>query len=107
MNLSYRRAATRRSLVALATAGLAAASLAACGGGSNSTAKSGGSANGGGSATSGTVNWWGWTPTDVATAKSYVAEFNKKYPDIKVNYKLVSIPDWQAALRPALASNSG
>jgi raffinose/stachyose/melibiose transport system substrate-binding protein len=110
MNLFHSRAATRRSLVTLATAAVAAASLAACGGGSggsSSTAKSGGSGNSGGSATSGTVNWWGWTPTDTATAKSYVAEFNKKYPDIKVNYKLVSISDWQAALRPALASNSG
>ena len=61
----------------------------------------------GGSATSGTVNWWGWTPTDTATANGYIAAFNKEYPDIKVNYKLVSIPDWQAALTPALRSDSG
>jgi raffinose/stachyose/melibiose transport system substrate-binding protein len=60
-----------------------------------------------GSATSGSVNWWGWTPTDTATANSYIAEFHKKYPNIKVNFKLVSIPDWQAALTPALRSESG
>ncbi|MGI8456789.1 MAG: ABC transporter substrate-binding protein [Propionibacteriaceae bacterium] len=60
-----------------------------------------------GSGTSGTVNWWGWTPTDVATADSYVAAFNKEFPDIKVNFKLVSIPDWQAALTPALRSDAG
>jgi ABC-type glycerol-3-phosphate transport system substrate-binding protein len=60
-----------------------------------------------GSATSGTVNWWGWTPTDTATANGYIAEFNKQYPNIKVNFKLVSIPDWQAALTPALRSDSG
>ena len=61
----------------------------------------------GGSATSGTVNWWGWTPTDTATANGYIAAFNKEFPDIKVNFKLVSIPDWQAALTPALRSESG
>ena len=60
-----------------------------------------------GSATSGTVNWWGWTPTDTATAKGYIAAFNKEYPDIKVNYKLVAISDWQAALPPALRSDGG
>jgi raffinose/stachyose/melibiose transport system substrate-binding protein len=57
--------------------------------------------------TSGTVNWWGWTPTDTATANGYIAAFNKEFPNIKVNYKLVSIPDWQAALTPALRSESG
>jgi raffinose/stachyose/melibiose transport system substrate-binding protein len=60
-----------------------------------------------GPTTSGTVNWWGWTPTDTATAKGYIAAFNKEYPNIKVNFKLVSIPDWQAALTPALRSDSG
>ena len=57
--------------------------------------------------TSGTVNWWGWTPTDTATANGYIAAFNKEYPNIKVNFKLVSIPDWQAAMTPALRSDSG
>ena len=61
----------------------------------------------GGSATSGTVNWWGWTPTDTATANGYISAFNQEFPDIKVNFKLVSIPDWQAALTPALRSDSG
>jgi raffinose/stachyose/melibiose transport system substrate-binding protein len=42
-----------------------------------------------------------------ATANGYIAAFNKEYPDIKVNFKLVSIPDWQAALAPALRSESG
>ena len=60
-----------------------------------------------GPTTSGTVNWWGWTPTDTATANGYIAAFNKEYPNIKVNFKLVSIPDWQAALTPALRSESG
>jgi ABC-type glycerol-3-phosphate transport system substrate-binding protein len=77
---------------------LAASGLAACGSGGSSS---------GGSATSGTVNWWGWTPTDTATANNYIAAFNKQYPNIKVNYKLVNISDWVAALRPALASGQG
>ena len=60
-----------------------------------------------GSATSGTVNWWGWTPTDVATAQGYISAFNAEFPDIKVNFKLVAIADWQAALPPALRSDAG
>ena len=100
-----------RSLTALTLASLAL-SLGACapvGGGGQ---ESGGEATegqdqGAGPATSGTVNWWGWTPTDTATANGYIAAFNKEYPDIKVNFKLVSIPDWQAALTPALRSDSG
>jgi raffinose/stachyose/melibiose transport system substrate-binding protein len=88
-----------RPLSALAAAALAVTTLAACGdsGDDQST----------GSATAGTVNWWGWTPTDTATAQTYISAFNKQYPDIKVNYKLVNISDWVAALRPALASGKG
>jgi raffinose/stachyose/melibiose transport system substrate-binding protein len=89
-----------RPLSALAAAVLAVASLAACGGSSSDTAAAG-------SATSGTINWWGWTPTDTATAETYISEFNKQYPNIKVNYKLVNISDWVAALRPALLSGKG
>jgi raffinose/stachyose/melibiose transport system substrate-binding protein len=87
-----------RSLCVLITATVAASGLVACGSGSSPDA---------GSATSGTINWWGWSPTDTATANSYIAAFNKEYPDIKVNYKLVNISDWVAALRPALASGQG
>ena len=94
----------RRPLALIASAVLAAATLVGCGGSGGGGGQDGGDA---GSATSGTVNWWGWTPTDTATAKGYIDAFNKEYPDIKVNYKLVSIPDWQAALPPALRSDSG
>jgi ABC-type glycerol-3-phosphate transport system substrate-binding protein len=58
-------------------------------------------------ATSGTVNWWGWTPTDETIANSYISAFNKVYPNIKVNYKLVSITNWPSVLRPALVSGTG
>jgi raffinose/stachyose/melibiose transport system substrate-binding protein len=84
---------------------VAALGLAACSSGSSSGGSD--SATSGGSATSGTVNWWGWTPTDTATANNYISAFNKQYPNIKVNYKLVNISDWVAALRPALASGQG
>jgi raffinose/stachyose/melibiose transport system substrate-binding protein len=87
-----------RSLAALAAVTMAV-SLAACGGSDKPKDSS--------SATSGTINWWGWTPTDTATANNYIAAFNKQYPNIKVNYKLVNISDWVAALRPALASGKG
>ena len=56
---------------------------------------------------SGNVNWWGWTPTDTATANDYIAAFNKSYPNVKVTFKLVNISDWVAALRPALVSGQG
>jgi ABC-type glycerol-3-phosphate transport system substrate-binding protein len=59
-----------------------------------------------GSATSGSVNWWGWTP-DAGPAKQYIEIFNKEFPDIEVTYKQLSIADYDAALRPALASSAG
>ena len=103
------------SLRLLAAVGLASLALTfgACGGpvgGGGQGGQQSQSQNqdqGAGPATSGTVNWWGWTPTDTATANGYIAAFNKEYPDIKVKFKPVSIPDWQAALTPALRSESG
>ncbi|XVV14922.1 extracellular solute-binding protein [Actinoplanes sp. CA-131856] len=88
-----------RPLSALAVAALAVSALVACGDSGDETSSA--------SATSGTVDWWGWTPTDNATAETYISAFNKQFPDIKVNYKLVNISDWVAALRPALASGKG
>lgn len=98
MRLLPRPTTRSRTLAALAAATLAV-SLAACGGSDHAKDVS--------SATSGTVNWWGWTPTDSVTANNYIAAFNKQYPKIKVTYKLVNISDWVAALRPALASGKG
>jgi ABC-type glycerol-3-phosphate transport system substrate-binding protein len=110
MNFAFRPKLSLRSLALVGLASLTL-SLGACGGpvgaGGQGGQQSQSQDQGGGAATSGTVNWWGWTPTDTATANGYIAAFNKEYPDIKVNYKLVSIPDWQAALTPALRSDSG
>ncbi len=104
MRIRTRPKAALRSLTVLTAAGLAALSLAACSPGGGGGASSGGSAN---AKTEGTVNWWGWTPVATETTKAYIAAFNEKYPKIKVNFKLVAIPDWQAAITPALRSNSG
>ena len=56
---------------------------------------------------SGTINWWGWTPTDSAEATSEIAAFNKVYPNIKVNFKLITIANYVTAMRPALVSGQG
>ncbi|GAB3924032.1 hypothetical protein GCM10011575_02580 [Microlunatus endophyticus] len=60
----------------------------------------------GGSATSGTLNWWSWTP-DNDLAEREIAAFNKVYPNIKVTYKKINSDQLAAVLRPALASNDG
>ena len=72
------------SRIARAVVALGAASvltLAGCAGGDSGS----GSADGG-SATSGTIQWWSWTP-DNDLAEREIAAFNKQYPDIKVTYK--------------------
>ncbi len=85
-----------RLVAALATVGLATVGLVGCS--SSSTPAS--------SATSGTINWWGWTP-ELAIANAYIKSFNKVYPNIKVNFKQLTINNYVAAMRPALASSSG
>jgi raffinose/stachyose/melibiose transport system substrate-binding protein len=97
----FRFARTRRSFrtaAATAITGIAAIGLAAC-------ASGGASSSDGGSATSGTVNWWGWSPSAQA-AKADIAAFNKVYPHITVNYKLLPVVGVAAAMRPALASGA-
>jgi len=98
MHLPFRSKKALRSLATVAVVGMAALGLAACSSGNETKA---------GSATSGTINWWGWTPTNSDEAKEFIAAFNKKYPDITVKFKLIGISDYQATMRPALASNGG
>jgi ABC-type glycerol-3-phosphate transport system substrate-binding protein len=88
-----------QSLVVAAAAVMA---MTACGGGGPGKAAAGD----GGSATSGTINWWSWTP-DNNVADREIAAFNKQYPDIKVIYKKVPSDNYAAVLKPALASNDG
>ncbi|WP_022901028.1 ABC transporter substrate-binding protein [Humibacter albus] len=99
MHLPFRSKKTLRTLAVAAMVGMTAVGLAACSSNDNQGSS--------GSATKGTVNWWGWTPTNTDEAKDFIAQFNKKYPDIKVNFKLIGISDYQATMRPALASNGG
>lgn len=99
MHIATRSRKVLRSLAGVTAAALAAVGLMACSSSSNQ-----GSA---GSATKGTINWWGWTPTNADEAKQFISAFNKVYPNITVNFKLIGISDYQAAMRPALASNSG
>jgi len=53
-----------------------------------------------------TLNWWGFTPQPIA-AQQYIQAFNKEHPDIKVVFKQIAIDQYDAALRPALASSVG
>ena len=46
--------------------------------------------------------WWGWTPGSPVN-ESFIEAFNKTYPDIKVTWKQVSIDDYDATIKPALA----
>jgi ABC-type glycerol-3-phosphate transport system substrate-binding protein len=89
----------RRRLLPVAVATLAAAAaLTACGTSSSSA--------GAGSATSGSITWWGWTPTNEG-AETYIKAFNKAYPHIHVTFKALTIAGYDAAMRPALASSVG
>src|SRR6266700_4154233 len=89
----------RRVIPAISVLGFLVLLLTACAGGSSP----GGSK---GSATSANLTWWGWTPS-VQVAQQYIKAFNKKYPDIHITYKMLTIAGYNAALRPALASSVG
>lgn len=102
MFTSIRRKSKLRAIAAVAAAGLTALSLAAC----SSAAPKPAATAGVTAATKADLTWWGWTPQPTA-AEQYIGEFNKKYPNIKITYKQVTIDGWNAALRPALASSSG
>jgi ABC-type glycerol-3-phosphate transport system substrate-binding protein len=92
----------KRTIVAALLTGVVAISTAACGGSSGSASATAAAT----AATSGNITWWGWTP-ELSTANSYIAEFNKQYPNIHVTYKQLTIDGYDAAIRPALASSAG
>jgi raffinose/stachyose/melibiose transport system substrate-binding protein len=89
----------RRLLPVGVTAFAAALALTACGTGGSSAGASG-------SATSGSITWWGWTPTNEG-AETYIKAFNQAYPHIHVTFKALTIAGYDAAMRPALASSVG
>jgi raffinose/stachyose/melibiose transport system substrate-binding protein len=108
MRFAYLTRRRRDVIAAMACVTVASGLVAGAAAGSSSSSKAKASPNSAAPlATSGTVNWWGWTPTDETIANSYISAFNKVYPKIKVNYKLVSITNWPSVLRPALVSGTG
>ncbi len=90
---------SRRVIPALSVLSFLVLFLAACGGGGSPSGNAG-------SATSANLTWWGWTPS-VQVAQQYIKAFNKKYPDIHITYKMLTIAGYNAAIRPALASSVG
>ncbi|MCU1517994.1 MAG: hypothetical protein JWQ75_2715 [Pseudarthrobacter sp.] len=85
----------------MAVAALAAATIMAITGCSASDAPKNESSS------SGTLDWWGYSPNK-AVAEGLIREFNKEYPNLKVRYKFYpNNSEYPAALRAGLASNSG
>jgi raffinose/stachyose/melibiose transport system substrate-binding protein len=87
----------KSAAAALVAVGLTVAALTGC---------SSSSSSGTDSATKGSVTWWGWTP-EIGVGQGYIKAFNKVYPNIHVTYKQVATASYDAAIRPALASNVG
>lgn len=50
--------------------------------------------------------WWGWTPGSPLN-ENYIAEFNKTYPEIGIDWKQTAIDDYDAAIMPNLGSGNG
>lgn len=55
---------------------------------------------------SGGIVWWGWTPGSPVN-EEYIKAFNEDYPDINVTWKQVTVDDYDATLKPALANGEG
>jgi raffinose/stachyose/melibiose transport system substrate-binding protein len=53
-----------------------------------------------------TITFWSWVPTDIQY-KAIEAAFNKKYPDIKVEFWRGELPDYQKKLQVAMAAGEG
>ena len=66
MHLPFRSKRALRAVAVAAMVGMTALGLAACSSGSNQASS--------GSATKGTLNWWGWTPTNSQEAKDFIAD---------------------------------
>jgi ABC-type glycerol-3-phosphate transport system substrate-binding protein len=91
-------------MAALAAAAVTAAGLTACAGPSGGTGAEDDVAPAGTDAEA-SIIWYGWTPGPPAT-DNYIKAFNEMYPNIKVEWKQVDIDGYNAAVRPAIASDS-
>ncbi|WP_270165354.1 ABC transporter substrate-binding protein [Paenibacillus sp. SYP-B4298] len=101
-------------LITLLAAMMMLSLLSACGGnsGTGSTSSTSG-ASGGNTAAEGTGGSGGETPTtirvwdwDETYLKEMIPEFNKKYPNIKVEYTIVNPNDYLQKLQSGIASGS-
>ncbi|MGX8704978.1 MAG: ABC transporter substrate-binding protein [bacterium] len=50
--------------------------------------------------------WYGWTPGSPVN-ESFIEAFNQTCPDIHVTWKQISIDDYDATIKPALANQGG
>lgn len=90
---------TRRTLLSGLAGAAGVAALAGCSAGGESTASSSAS---GGKVGSGVLNVWGGVPAETGPA-TLIAAFEKKYPQIKVNYtRYVNDPTGQLKLDSSL-----
>jgi raffinose/stachyose/melibiose transport system substrate-binding protein len=53
-----------------------------------------------------TITWWTWVPTTIQY-KAIAAAFEKKYPDIKIDFWRGEFPDYQKKLQVAMAAGEG
>jgi len=98
----------RRVLTAAAAAALALA-ISACGGDQGSGTAAPASSPVDPASVSGTVTWWDTSDatTEAPAFKELVAEFEAKYPKIKVNYVNVPFADAQNKFKTAAQAGSG
>jgi ABC-type glycerol-3-phosphate transport system substrate-binding protein len=92
----------KRSAVLVSAAAVAAVSLGACAGGSGGTDEG---VDAAGKDAEASIIWYGWTPGPPMT-DDYIAAFNQDYPNIKVEWKQIDIDGYNAAVKPAIASDS-
>ncbi|UOB12696.1 extracellular solute-binding protein [Streptomyces sp. HP-A2021] len=93
----------RRGIAASALALILACSLTACGGSDQASGSSGNPAKDGG-----TVTWWDTSDAkaEAPTYRAIVADFEAKYPKIKVNYVNVPFADAQNRISTAFSTGS-
>lgn len=100
----------RRGIAASALVAALAVSLAACGSsgsGSNTSAPAGGSSVDPSKVT-GTVTWWDTSDAkaEAPTYQGVVADFQAKYPNVKVNYVNVPFADAQNKIKNAFSTGT-
>ncbi|MEV5410434.1 extracellular solute-binding protein [Thermopolyspora sp. NPDC052614] len=98
----------RRVLTAAAAAAALALAISACGGGQGTGGAAAPAASDPASV-SGTVTWWDTSDatTEAPAFKELIADFQAKYPKIKVNYVNVPFADAQNKFKTAAQAGSG